>query len=101
MNPIAKSLDVPLVPYREWLQALEDSSSGDESKQRNPALRLLEFFCSGVARMGPEWEPVGVARLRMTKARLVSATLMEGAMPCLGEEDVQRWLRFWAKNERV
>lgn len=98
MKPISKDLDVPLVPYIEWVRALEQSSSGDEHMQRNPALRLLDFFLSGAGRIGPEWEPVGVARLSMDKAEAVSETLMKGRMPCLGEENVKRWMGYWEKN---
>ncbi|THH19547.1 hypothetical protein EW146_g1644 [Bondarzewia mesenterica] len=100
IKPIAAELGVPLVPYTEWLDALEKdmddtSISQVEHLQRNPALRLLDFFRH--ARIGPEWEPVAVARLGTDKAVEVSKTLREDA-PTLGVENVKRWLQGWRKS---
>lgn len=97
ITPIAKQFEVPLVSYHDWVQALENdlvdtSISEVEHLERNPALRLLDFFRA--ARVGPEWEPVAVARLSTEKAVQVSETLREKA-PQLGEENVKKWLSAW------
>ncbi|KAI0062574.1 acetyl-CoA synthetase-like protein [Artomyces pyxidatus] len=97
VEPIARDLGVPLVPYDEWLRALESSLkdkavSEVELMQRNPALRLLDFFRT--ARVGRNWEPVGVARLATDKAVRASATLAK-KVPSLGEDHVRRWMAAW------
>ncbi|KAA1475309.1 acetyl-CoA synthetase-like protein [Dentipellis sp. KUC8613] len=100
ITPIAKELGVPLVPYEEWVKALEDSMNDTsvslvDQMLRNPALRLIDFYRA--VRVGPNWEPVGVARLGTENAVKVSETLREGAAP-LGEENAHKWLAAWRKT---
>src|SRR6266852_5906907 len=90
----ASSLNVPLVPYSEWFSKLSEEhktqsyseTNLEKAQVTNPALRLLGFFQS--ARIGPEWEPIGVARLETKRAVCVSKVLAEGAKP-LDEENVR------------
>ncbi|KAI9459305.1 acetyl-CoA synthetase-like protein [Russula earlei] len=97
---VASSLDVPLVPYPEWLSSLSEEHKAksysaenlENAQAENPALRLFSFFQS--VRTGPEWEPLGVARLDTTRAVRVSRTLAKDAKP-LGEENVDKWLSAW------
>lgn len=96
----ASSLNVPLVPYTEWLSKLSEEHKSqslsatnlEKAQSTNPALRLFSFFQS--ARIGPEWEPLSVARLDTTRAVRVSSVLAGGAKP-LGVENVRRWLGAW------
>jgi hypothetical protein len=96
----ASSLNVPLVPYSEWFSKLSeehktqsDSETNLEKAQAtNPALRLFGFYQS--VRIGPEWEPLGVARLETKRAVRVSNVLAEGVKP-LDEENVRKWLGSW------
>jgi hypothetical protein len=96
----ASSLNVPLVPYPEWLSRLAEEHKAqsysdanlEKAQASNPALRLFGFFQS--ARNGPEWEPIGVARLDTTRAVRISRVLAEGAKP-LREENVRKWLGAW------
>ena len=99
----ASWLNVPLVPFPEWLSMLTEEhksqSHSDASLERmqanNPALRLFSFYDS--ARTGPEWEPLGAARLDVSRAVRVSKVLAEGAKP-LGEENVRKWLAAWRSS---
>jgi hypothetical protein len=100
MAAAASSLNVPLVPYPQWLSRLSEQHKAqsnsdanlERAQARNPALRLFSFFQS--VRTGPEWEPLGVARLDTTHAVRVSKMLAEVAKP-LGEENVRKWLGAW------
>jgi hypothetical protein len=103
--PVASSLGVPLVPYHDWLSKLAAAHKASQSysaaelereQVANPALRLFSFFQS--ARIGPEWEPLGVARLDTARAIRVSSVLAEGARP-LGEENVWKWMRAWRVSQ--
>jgi len=99
----AASLDVPLVPYPEWLSKLSEEHKAqsysaanlEKAQAENPALRLFGFYQS--MRTGLEWEPLGVARLDTTRAVQVSSVLAKGAKP-LGEENVRKWLSAWRAN---
>jgi len=82
----ASLLDVPLVPYAEWLSRLSEAHKSHQSlsaaelekaQAANPALRLFGFFQS--ARIGPEWEPLSVARLDAARAVRVTRVLAKGA----------------------
>jgi len=99
--PVASSLNVPLVPYPDWLSRLATAHKTAQSysaaeleraQAANPALRLFSFFQS--ARAGPEWEPLGVARLDTARAIRVSSVLAKDAKP-LGEENVWKWMSAW------
>ena len=89
--PIAEDLDVPLVPYSQWLASLEKwaaEGSTDEvdAMRANPALRLLDFFR---AQSGSD----GVARLSTAKAEQASEELAK--MSELTREDAKRWVAAW------
>ena len=96
----ASPLNVPLVPYPEWLSRLTEAHKSqsfsatelERAPEANPALRLFSFFQS--ARVGPDWEPLGVARLDTARAVRVSNILAKDAKP-LGEENVRKWMSAW------
>jgi len=95
----ASWLNVPLVPFPEWLSKLsqEHKTRSDlkRSQVDNPALRIFSFY--ETAPTGPEWEPIGSARLDTSRAVRVSKVLAEGAKP-LGEENVRKWLGAWTSS---
>jgi len=99
----ASWLNVPLIPYPEWLSRLTEEyksqSRSDANLERmqvtNPALRLFSFY--DAAHTGPEWEPLGAARLDVSRAVCVSKVLAEGVEP-LGEENVRKWLAAWRSS---
>lgn len=93
VRPIAKELQVPLVPYQQWLKTLQDSvhdSVEIEQLRENPALRLMEFFKH--APVNEDREPLGIARLSFDKAWEVAPAL---DMPQLGIEHVKKWMAAW------
>ena len=93
LEPIAQHFSVPLVPYPEWLAALEQSGgqSPDVEKMRdNPALRLLDFYRAVDLRK--EREPLGIVHLDTTKARRIAPAL---DLPELGADYVEKWLKAW------
>lgn len=81
MYPISQRLQVPLVPYKVWMAALEACPSEEHrlektNLQQYPALRLLEFF-RGV-KTGPDMEPLGMVRLDTQKSILAAPSLHAG-----------------------
>ncbi|KAL7278170.1 hypothetical protein ACG7TL_008143 [Trametes sanguinea] len=99
--PIAEELGVPLVPYPEWLSALENSVSGKdgmadvELMKANPALRLLNFF-KGLKMGEEDREPLGIVYLSTEKATKASETLAN--LPLLNAESAKAWLAAWKKS---
>ena len=93
IRPIAEELQVPLVPYQEWLNALQaeihDTLEIDQLRQ-NPALRLVEFYKH--APVNKDREPLGIARLSFEKALEVAPALN---MSQLGVEHARRWVAAW------
>ena len=96
----ASCLNVPLVPCPEWLSKLSEEHKAqpysdanlERTQADNPSLRLLGVY--ECARMGPEWEPLGIARLDTSRAIQISNVLAESTEP-LGEENVTKWLSAW------
>ena len=98
---VASWLEVPLCPFPEWLSKLSEENKAQydlpvkRSQADNPALRLFGFYI--YAPIGPEWEPLGIARLDTSRAVRVSKVLAEGTKP-LGEENVRKWLGAWSSS---
>lgn len=99
MGPISSTLQVPLVPYADWLAKLEACLSAGsypeaEDMHQYPALRLLEFFRGVINR--EDKEPLGMARLDVMKALRASPTL-ETIVP-LNPEWSSKWLQSWMES---
>ena len=73
LEPIAKELNVPLVPYTDWLSALESSVEQGSAQEvevmrLNPALRLLLFFKAQSTAMTPDRVAMGLVFISTDKA---------------------------------
>lgn len=101
-SAFTKALQISLVSYQEWLDALEhklietgtDAIKVEKSFDEVPALRLIDFFRA--AKMSPDREPIGLTRLASEKAQAASKVLREAEK--VGEKDVERWLSYWQKS---
>ncbi|TBU32715.1 acetyl-CoA synthetase-like protein [Dichomitus squalens] len=92
ITPIAQELQATLVPYVEWLAALEAAAERNaEAAREHPALRLLDFFRSSAS--ANTKTPLGLYQLDTKKAVGASETL--ASMPELGEADIKRWIAAW------
>jgi hypothetical protein len=103
ISVIAKELDVPLVPYQDWLRALEASATNAFKSQvdlmrANPALRLLPFY-RGVrdAPAHASREAMDLPLMDTAQAQRV-ARLLEELAP-LGEANVGSWMGFWKRTK--
>ncbi|KAJ8488944.1 hypothetical protein ONZ45_g13773 [Pleurotus djamor] len=97
---------LPLVPYAEWAKQLEDignTSRSDRKKQQEllekvPALKLLEFFKSGVpieeAASAEHGEAMGIPLLDTSETQKASPAL-GGVERQVGEEDARSWILYW------
>lgn len=101
--PIAQGLDVPLVPYAEWVSKLESSverGSAEEVKaiQLNPGLRLLSAYkAHGELTEGMVGgEAMGFVIMGTEKAERVSKSLTR--LPQLDAERAMMWLAAWRKS---
>lgn len=94
-NVFAKKLDVPLVPFHEWLARIEAFGEADpEGGRVVPALRLAEFYKElGEAGFGSMSRMENVSTV---KAQEVSATLRH--MAPLTEADAEKWLAYWQRS---
>ena len=98
VEPIARRLQVPLVPYHEWLGAMEQSLRDEQTSEvdtmrKNPALRILDFFRS--VRFGENREPLGIVYLDNPKAQQVAPAL---GLDQLQPEFTDRWLTAWRQS---
>lgn len=108
ITPIAKSLDVPVVAYAEWLRRLnkfaeeDNSSKADqvEKARENPALRLLDFYRNAGAPNDAvdgslDGGTFGRLSFDMDVTKRVVKTLGDPHLPTLGDADAKRWLAYW------
>ncbi|KAJ7715960.1 acetyl-CoA synthetase-like protein [Mycena metata] len=91
ISSMAGTAHLPLVPFAEWVQQLQDRSLGSTAKDIEdiPAIKLLAFFKTMVG---------GAANVEFstTKARATSESMR--LLKPLSEEDVQRWMQYWRKK---
>ncbi|KAI0717761.1 acetyl-CoA synthetase-like protein [Cerioporus squamosus] len=100
LAPIAELLNVPLVPYEQWVSALENSVQAGsaaevEMMRQNPALRLLPFFKAAKEPVDGR-EAFGFVFLSTEKAIKVSESLAQ--MPMLDAERAKMWVAAWKKS---
>jgi len=95
-DTVSKQLDIPLVPIKEWLAALEKialtATAADE--MAIPGLKLMGFLraLGGGGGEGLD-EFHGFEDLDTRCAQATSATMR--AMKPIDTEDVSRWIRHW------
>ena len=89
---IAKKLDVPLVPYVEWLSKLKVSTIV-KNAQGYPALRLLGFYESLTQDSGLEAGGLRPCSTEVTRG--VCPILDEEGLREVKVEEIQRWLDYW------
>ncbi|KAJ7665037.1 acetyl-CoA synthetase-like protein [Mycena polygramma] len=86
-NTAAKTLGVPSIPYRPWVDMLQRAGATDPRVvHSNPALRLVDFFVNyrGAPLLSTERTLSISPTLRITKQ--------------LTGEDVERWILNWRKT---
>uniref|UniRef100_A0A0W0G571 Putative acetyl-CoA synthetase-like protein n=1 Tax=Moniliophthora roreri TaxID=221103 RepID=A0A0W0G571_MONRR len=94
----SKALELPLVPYAEWIQAVEGfegkCTSSPEHLSQIPALKILHFFRED-SRFNAQAHTnvLGFASLDTAVAESVSPTLRN--VPRMGTVDADKWLKFW------
>ncbi|KAJ7193924.1 hypothetical protein GGX14DRAFT_378403 [Mycena pura] len=90
-NAIAADLGVPLIPYAEWLNRIENAQTKEKSFR---ALRLLKFFGSPNRRTGQERDAFGFPKLDLANALSASQSLRSPYCR-LGEKEAHQWVRYW------
>ena len=108
MSTFAAELQLPLIPYADWVALLEQSASKAASGEIMPSLnlqagiRLLDVFRSAL--------PLNHAKRAMTdafglmrkmhseNAVAASATLQNEHLRQLNSEDVRRWIGYWRSS---
>ncbi|KAK7677662.1 hypothetical protein QCA50_019353 [Cerrena zonata] len=104
ITTLEKELQLPLVPYDQWLASLErvkaDPGSQDENEllDRYPALKVLDFFADGGKENGSS-EAMGMPNLNTEGAQRCSTTLRNALS--LSEGDVLAWIAYWRKCKFV
>lgn len=106
-SAFASVLNIPLVPYTEWLALLRKSAedAGDapdaDSLQQNPGLRLLDWYHSAFVHENDSAyqyaDTMGFPKFDMTNSLRASGTLADEGLPQLGESDVKLWVDYWKK----
>ncbi|KIJ49844.1 hypothetical protein M422DRAFT_246210 [Sphaerobolus stellatus SS14] len=92
---VAEILDVPTIPFEEWLKRLEAVPRTPEALHNNPALHLLDFYhaCLTPKEMpsGQEdREAMGLADYETTQTVANSPVLNSDNLPQLGREEIAR-----------
>ncbi|KAG2115628.1 hypothetical protein DEU56DRAFT_932582 [Suillus clintonianus] len=99
MQEAARIMNVPLVPYAQWLASLEKQASSQTAttSQDNPALRLLDFFKFTARRknLATNTEVFSGPELSCAKSLRESPTMRSIVSNPLGAKDVAKWIGYW------
>ncbi|GJJ06091.1 putative NRPS-like protein biosynthetic cluster [Clathrus columnatus] len=95
----SKALELPVIPYEEWLNRLEKSPRTDLALKTNPALHLLDFYRAGIPpegkKVADDGESMGIATYETSRTCSVTHSLDNAHLPALGKEEVDRWIGYW------
>lgn len=99
-NSFSQALNIPLVPYAEWLKRLEHSAAVSDNDsparlQNNPALAILDFYQSSSIDREEGREAMGLPMLSLDLAKKASPVLRSESLSQLGPSDVHSWLGYW------
>ncbi|KAF8905645.1 hypothetical protein CPB85DRAFT_1315335 [Mucidula mucida] len=89
---IGQELNLPLVPYAEWVRKLEACSA---SVQDVPALKLLDFFKAGLDVQLEGREAIGIPEMSCEGA-IRCSTRLQRVQPIQSPEVIS-WLDYWAQ----
>ena len=92
---IAEYLDLPLVPYSSWLQKLEGEMASSENMAAIPAIKLLDFFKSGVRSEEGGYEALAIPAMECEEAKRASLRLRRAKR--VEKREVISWLESWVR----
>lgn len=78
------------VPFEEWIETLNESADAFVDPERNPAIKLLEFY-RGAARIRK-----GPRMLTSHKAEKASETLQR--VGTVNKDWVRNWMQQWGSK---
>jgi len=94
---VAAIIDIPVIPYDEWLRRLEASPKTSEALHNNPALHLLDFYYASRAPKDrsdlSRREAMGLSLFETRQTVVDAPTLKDLAQ--LDMEEVSRWIDYW------
>ncbi|KAJ7045274.1 putative aminoadipate reductase [Mycena alexandri] len=94
ISSMARTAQLPLVPFADWVQQLQDRSVGAaaEDIENIPGIKLLDFFRAAVA-------GAGNIEFSTEKAQTMSESMR--LLKPLSDADVQRWMQYWREKEFI
>jgi thioester reductase-like protein len=92
-NHISRELNVPLLPYPEWLSKLKQASVVVKPRREHSVLRLLEFY-EGLNK-GNGLEAAGLSPCSTEVARSVCPVLNGEGLRTVEVDEIKRWLDYW------
>lgn len=85
-----KGMEMNTVPFEEWTEVLSQSAEEVIDAERNPAVKLLDFY-RAAAKAGK-----GSRMLTSLKAEEASRTLQD--VEAVNQEWVRNWMTQWARE---
>ncbi|KAK0437868.1 hypothetical protein EV421DRAFT_999334 [Armillaria borealis] len=95
---VSEELGVPMVPYPEWLAALEASVRSGETASHIPSLAMMEFYRSAYRPLGSQnCDAVGFTLGDSERALWASPSMRSIVGHVVGKKDVDLWMKYWRK----
>ena len=101
IEPLSKILGISVVPFARWVQILENSANDSSAEEKNPALKIIDFFRErALGSADQNSEAYGVVRMDITNALSGSRTLREDVKE-VSVGDATAWVSYWRKVGRL
>ena len=96
---VSDALQVPVIPYDDWLTRLEASPKTEEAMHRNPALHLIDFYHASAAPkgflQGENCEAMGMMSYDTAVTVAEAPSMGPLSLAQLTREDVKSWIGYW------
>ncbi|KAF7347151.1 Acetyl-CoA synthetase-like protein [Mycena venus] len=94
MSAMASTVRLPLVPFADWVQQLQDRSSRAtaEDMEKMPGLKLLDFFKGALS-------GAGNVEFATVKAQAMSESVK--LLDPLNEDDAKKWMHYWMEKKFI
>ncbi|KAJ7865231.1 putative aminoadipate reductase [Mycena leptocephala] len=94
MSTMAGAAQLPLIPFADWVQNLEDRSARAtaEDIDKIPGIKLLDFFKAAVA---------GAGNIEFSTSRAQALSESMKLLNPLSGEEAKKWMQYWRKKEFI
>ncbi|GJJ05921.1 putative NRPS-like protein biosynthetic cluster [Clathrus columnatus] len=103
IHSISDELQLPIIPFSDWVNQLENLPKTEEMFHKTHALHLIEFYKAAIPppkgsatdSFSNEHEVMGLPTFETSRTVSAVEALNEVSLPCITTEEVVGWIGYW------